>query len=165
MTTQYVEDSRNFGRDEHFGRETRYEMAQANASTWCAASGTAGVKAPSYRNKATGQYLDASKVRRVEHKRRLLPGARAAQRRAVPARSADRVHGRDSPKPAGNLAAYGADALFGTASNLSEAKKAYADIKGRMAKYGRSPDQLKIGLHGGSVRVHPTEPYLYVSAR
>src|SRR4029453_2216173 len=28
VTTQYVEDSKNFGRDEHFGREDRYERAR-----------------------------------------------------------------------------------------------------------------------------------------
>ena len=41
------------------------------------------------------------------------------------------------------LAAYGGEALFGTASNKAEAQAEYADIKGRMAKYGRPPDALR----------------------
>jgi alkanesulfonate monooxygenase len=42
------------------------------------------------------------------------------------------------------LAAYGGEGLFGTASSKAEAQKEYADIKGRMAKYGRPTDALKI---------------------
>ena len=42
------------------------------------------------------------------------------------------------------LAAYGGEGLFGTASNKAEAQAEYADIKGRMTKYGRPPDALRI---------------------
>jgi alkanesulfonate monooxygenase SsuD/methylene tetrahydromethanopterin reductase-like flavin-dependent oxidoreductase (luciferase family) len=42
------------------------------------------------------------------------------------------------------LAAYGGEGLFGTASSKAQAQEEYADIKGRMPKYGRPPEALKI---------------------
>ena len=53
------------------------------------------------------------------------------------------------------LAAYGAEGLFGSASGIAEAQKVYADIKGRMAKYGRPQEALRI-LPGLSVFVGRT---------
>ena len=38
----------------------------------------------------------------------------------------------------------GADVVFSVVQELDSAKKAYADLKGRMAKYGRSPEQLSL---------------------
>ena len=42
------------------------------------------------------------------------------------------------------LAARTADVVFSVVQELNSAKKAYADLKGRMAKYGRSPEQLSV---------------------
>ena len=42
------------------------------------------------------------------------------------------------------LAARTAEIVFASASNPQDAKRGYDDLKGRMAKYGRDPDQLKI---------------------
>jgi alkanesulfonate monooxygenase SsuD/methylene tetrahydromethanopterin reductase-like flavin-dependent oxidoreductase (luciferase family) len=42
------------------------------------------------------------------------------------------------------LAARTADVVFSVVQELDSAKKAYADLKGRMAKYGRSPEQLSV---------------------
>ena len=42
------------------------------------------------------------------------------------------------------LAAQTADGVFTRHSSLRAAKAFYADVKGRLAKYGRSPDELKI---------------------
>jgi len=42
------------------------------------------------------------------------------------------------------LAARTAEIVFASASNPQEAKRGYDDLKGRMAKYGRHPDQMKI---------------------
>jgi len=150
VTTQYVEDSKNFGRDEHFGRDTRYEMARECLDVvrglWDSWSVDAFVQ-----DKATGQYLDASRVRRLNHRGSYfevqgpLNVARCPQGQPIVCMAGQSEAGKE-------LAAYGADALFGTAANLEEGRKAYADIKGRMAKYGRTPDQLKI-LPGLSVMV------------
>ena len=42
------------------------------------------------------------------------------------------------------LAARTAELVFASASNPQDAKRGYDDLKGRMAKYGRDPDSLKI---------------------
>jgi FMN-dependent oxidoreductase (nitrilotriacetate monooxygenase family) len=42
------------------------------------------------------------------------------------------------------LAARTADVVFSVVQELAPAKKAYADLKGRMAKYGRSPDEIAV---------------------
>jgi FMN-dependent oxidoreductase (nitrilotriacetate monooxygenase family) len=46
--------------------------------------------------------------------------------------------------PGLELAARTADVVFSVVQELEPAKKAYADLKGRMAKYGRRPDQLAV---------------------
>jgi alkanesulfonate monooxygenase SsuD/methylene tetrahydromethanopterin reductase-like flavin-dependent oxidoreductase (luciferase family) len=46
--------------------------------------------------------------------------------------------------PGMELAARYADALFGAGTTKQDCIDAYADIKGRMARYGRAPDTLKI---------------------
>ena len=42
------------------------------------------------------------------------------------------------------LAARTADVVFSVVQELEPAKAAYADLKGRMAKYGRAPDELAV---------------------
>ena len=42
------------------------------------------------------------------------------------------------------IAAETAEAIFASGSNLDDAKRFYADVKGRMEKLGRSRDHLKI---------------------
>ena len=54
-----------------------------------------------------------------------------------------------------DFAAEVAEVVFGTATNLAEGVAFYADVKGRMAKYGRTPGDMKI-LAGMSVVVAPT---------
>lgn len=49
-----------------------------------------------------------------------------------------------SSEPGRELAAATADAVYSGEPSFEGARKLYADIKGRMAKYGRSPDQLKM---------------------
>jgi FMN-dependent oxidoreductase (nitrilotriacetate monooxygenase family) len=47
--------------------------------------------------------------------------------------------------PAGwELAARTADVLFGKSNSLGEAQRFYGEVKGRMEKYGRMPDELKV---------------------
>ncbi|WP_216851218.1 LLM class flavin-dependent oxidoreductase [Acidisphaera sp. L21] len=43
-----------------------------------------------------------------------------------------------------DLAARTAEVVFASASNPDDAKRNYDDLKGRLAKYGRAPDDLKI---------------------
>ncbi|MFY4717201.1 NtaA/DmoA family FMN-dependent monooxygenase [Streptomyces sp. LaBMicrA B280] len=62
---------------------------------------------------------------------------RSPQGRPVIFQAGDSDEGRE-------FAAAGADAIFSRYSHLEEGRAFYADVKGRLAKYGRRPDQLLI---------------------
>ena len=142
VTTQYVEDARNFGRDEHMGRVERYERARESLDVvrtlWDSWATDAFLE-----DKSTGRYLDPARVRLANHRGKHfavkgpLNVARAPQGQPVVFMAGQSDAGKE-------LAAYGGEGLFGTASGKAEAQKEYADIKGRMAKYGRPTDALKI---------------------
>ncbi|MGI4941898.1 MAG: NtaA/DmoA family FMN-dependent monooxygenase [Janthinobacterium lividum] len=148
VTTQYVEDAKNFGRDEHMGREERYERARESLDVvralWDSWADDAFVQ-----DKAAGRYLDPDRVRITGHRGRHfgvkgpLNVGRTPQGQPVVFMAGQSEAGKE-------LAAYGGEALFGAASDKAQAQREYADIKGRMAKYGRHPDALKI-LPGMSV--------------
>jgi len=105
-------------------------------------------------DKATGQYLDPARVRLTNHRGKHfkvkgpLNVARTPQGQPVVFMAGQSDDGKD-------LAAYGGEGLFGTASNKEEAQREYADIKGRMPKYGRRPEALCI-MPGLSVYVGRT---------
>ena len=94
-------------------------------------------------DKSTGQYLDPARVRLTNHRGKHfkvkgpLNVARTPQGQPVVFMAGQSDAGKE-------LAAYGGEALFGTASNKEEAQNEYADIKGRMPKYGRPPEALRI---------------------
>jgi FMN-dependent oxidoreductase (nitrilotriacetate monooxygenase family) len=142
VTTSYAEDALNFSHSEHVGRDTRYDRARESLdvvrSLWDSWAEDAFPQ-----NKATGQYLDPAKVRLTNHKgthfsvKGPLNVARTPQGQPV-------VFSAGQSEAGMELAAYGAEALFGSASGKPEAQVIYADIKSRMAKYGREPDALRI---------------------
>ena len=153
VTTQYIEDAKNFNRDEHMGREERYERARESLdvvrSLWDSWASDAFVQ-----DKATGQYLDPARVRLTNHRGKHfqvkgpLNVARTPQGQPVVFMAGQSDAGKD-------LAAYGGEGLFGTASNKEEAQREYADIKSRMPQYGRPPEALCI-MPGLSVYVGRT---------
>lgn len=142
VTTQYVEDAKNFGRDEHMGRVERYERARESLDVvrtlWDSWATDAFLQ-----DKSTGQYLDPARVRLTNHRgphfavKGPLNVARTPQGQPVVFMAGQSEAGKE-------LAAYGGEGLFGTASSKADAQREYADIKGRMAKYGRRTDALKI---------------------
>ena len=148
VTTSYAEDALNFSHSEHVARDTRYDRARESLdvvrSLWDSWAEDAFIQ-----DKATGQYLDPSKVRLTNHKgahfsvKGPLNVARSPQGQPVVFSAGQSDAGKE-------LAAYGSEALFGSATGKDDACATYADIKGRMAKYGRSPDELRI-LPGISV--------------
>lgn len=153
VTTQYVEDAKNFNRDEHMGREERYERARESLdvvrSLWESWAEDAFVQ-----NKATGQYLDPARVRLTNHRgqhfkvKGPLNVSRTPQGQPVVFMAGQSDDGKE-------LAAYGGEGLFGTAAGKEEAQAEYADIKRRMPKYGRPESALKI-LPGLSIYVGRT---------
>ena len=153
VTASNPGDALNFGMDAHMARPDRYERAQefyeVVVDLWDSWAPDAFVQ-----DKATGQFLDPTRVRHIDHvgKHFRVKGplnvARTPQGRPV-------VFMAGQSDPGMELAARYADALFGAGSTKQDCKDAYANIKGRMGKYGRAPETLRI-LPGISVFVGRT---------
>lgn len=100
------------------------------------------------------RFFDPAAAHPVRHQGRyyrsegLLDVARPIQGYPVLVQAGNSDTGRD-------FAARIAEMVYASAQSLDVAKGYYADVKGRMAKYGREPDQLKI-TPGLSVVVAPT---------
>ena len=94
-------------------------------------------------DKASGVYLDPGKVRPLDHKGRFfqvkgpINMARSPQGHPVIIQAGGSPAGLD-------LAARTADVVFSVVQELESAKTAYADLKGRLARYGRRPDELAV---------------------
>lgn len=95
------------------------------------------------RDKASGVNYDPEKVHFLNHKgehfrvRGPLNVARSPQGRPIIVQAGASDQGRE-------LAAATADVIYAAAQTLDQAQAYYRDVKGRMARYGRTPDQLKI---------------------
>jgi alkanesulfonate monooxygenase len=153
VTTSNVEDALNFNRDEHVERTNRFDRAEEFVDvvkglwdSWAADAFT--------RDKESGQFLDPAKVQMLNHKgthfqvRGPLNAARSPQGQPV-------IVVAGASDEAKELAARAADVLFTVNETKESAQKFYADVKGRMAKYGRTPDQLNI-FPGASIFVGKT---------
>src|SRR2546428_426280 len=94
-------------------------------------------------DKATGLYIDPSKVRPLDHRGRFFQVkgpvnmSRCPQGHPVIIQAGGSEAGLE-------LAARTADVVFSVVQELSAAKRAYRDLNGRMAKYGRTPDQITV---------------------
>ena len=94
-------------------------------------------------DRQAGLYHDPAKLHQLDHAgthfqvRGPLNIARTPQGRPVIAQAGGSERGRE-------LAARTAEIAFSLASNIDKNKAFYADVKSRMAKYGRNPDDLKI---------------------
>jgi FMN-dependent oxidoreductase (nitrilotriacetate monooxygenase family) len=142
VTTSNTRVAQNFGRDDHIEHELRYARAQEFVDVvtglWDCWEDGAIVA-----DKATGRYIDADKVRALDHKGRFfqvkgpLNMARCPQGHPVIIQAGGSPSGLD-------LAARTADVVFSVVQELAPAQAAYADLKGRMAKYGRAPDEIAV---------------------
>ncbi|HVC53945.1 MAG TPA: LLM class flavin-dependent oxidoreductase [Stellaceae bacterium] len=142
VTTSNTKAAQNYSRDEHFEHELRYARAEEFVDVvrglWDCWDDGAIVA-----DKASGRYVDADKVHPLDHKGRFFTVkgpvnmARSPQGHPVIIQAGGSPSGLD-------LAARTADVVFSVVQELEPAKAAYADLKGRMAKFGRSPDELAI---------------------
>jgi FMN-dependent oxidoreductase (nitrilotriacetate monooxygenase family) len=153
VTASNAGDALNFGLDAPVTRPDRYERAQefyeVVVDLWDSWAEDAFPQ-----DKQKGKFLDPSRVRHIDHAGKYfkvkgpLNVARTPQGRPV-------VFMAGQSEPGMELAARYADALFGAGSTKQDCKDAYAAIKGRMSKYGRAPESLRI-LPGVSVFVGRT---------
>jgi alkanesulfonate monooxygenase SsuD/methylene tetrahydromethanopterin reductase-like flavin-dependent oxidoreductase (luciferase family) len=94
-------------------------------------------------DKASGVFLADATAGRFAHRDRFFDISgrfnvpRSPQGRPVIFQAGDSDEGRE-------FAASSADAIFSRHGTLADGQAFYADVKGRLARYGRSPDQLLI---------------------
>jgi alkanesulfonate monooxygenase len=135
-------EAQNFNRDKAPGYDVRYDRAaefvEVVRGLWESWEDDAFV-----RDKASGLNYDPAKLHVLDHKgphfqvRGPLNVARTPQGAPVIVQAGASDQGRE-------LAAATADVVYAAAQTLADAQAYYASVKGRMAKYGRGPDQLKI---------------------
>jgi alkanesulfonate monooxygenase len=153
VTSSNPDDAKNFSYEEHPERDDRYgratEFVQVVKALWESWGDDAFLQ-----DKASGRFLDPTKVRLLNHKgehfsiRGPLNSARSVQGEPV-------VVVAGASEPAKELAAQLADVIFTVNETKESALAFYADVKGRLDRFGRAPDSLKV-LPGASVFVGRT---------
>ena len=142
VTSDHVETAFNYNRDAMPPHAERYERAEEFVDV---AFGLWDCWAPDalVLDRVNNLYHDASKVRALDHQgkhfqvRGPLNIARSPQGRPVIAQAGG--------SPAGiELAARTADVVFSLAPSFEKNKQFRDALHGRMAAYGRAPDQLKV---------------------
>lgn len=142
VVTTGADVSKNFSIAGHPAHANRYERAEEVVDLvldlWDSYEDDALI-----RNKETGVYLDPSKVHKVNHKGKFfevsgpLNVARSPQGRPVVVQAGASEPGRE-------LAARTAEVIFTANQTLADGQEFYSDVKGRLAKFGRRPEQLLI---------------------
>jgi len=142
VTSSNPKAALNFNRDEHLEHELRYQRANEFVDVvrglWDCWDDGAIVA-----DKITGQYIDATKVRPLEHRGKFFQVKGPLNMSRCPQGHPVIIQAGGSPSGL-ELAARTADVVFSVVQDLQAARIAYADLKGRMEKYGRSPDELAV---------------------
>ncbi len=142
VTSWSEAEARNFNRDRHLDYETRYERAQEFLEVvrglWDSWEPGAFLF-----DKDAGRFFDEAKVHPLDHVgphfkvRGPLNVARMPQGHPVVFQAGASEQGRE-------IAAATADVVYAVPDALDKARAYYADVKGRMDRYGRDRDDLKI---------------------
>jgi len=142
VTSSNPKAALNFNRDEHLEHELRYQRANEFVDVvtglWDCWDDGAIVA-----DKATGRFIDPDKVRALDHKGRFFQVKGPINMARCPQGHPVIIQAGGSPSGL-ELAARTADVVFSVVQELEAAKFAYADLKGRMAKYGRAPDDIAV---------------------
>ncbi|MGH7031555.1 MAG: LLM class flavin-dependent oxidoreductase [Stellaceae bacterium] len=142
VTSSTAKAALNFSRERHMEHDLRYEVANEFVDVvnglWDCWDDDAILA-----DKSSGAYIDPTKVRPLNHKGRFfqIQGpmniARCPQGRPVIIQAGGSPAGLD-------IAARTADVVFSVVQQLESAKSAYADLKGRLARYGRPPEAVAV---------------------
>ncbi len=135
--------ARSFGVDQPLTHADRYERASEFVDVARDLWDSWDDDAFDHADRDSGLYLDPHAVHPVRHDGKyfhlstILDASRPIQGHPVFAQAGNSEVGRD-------FAAKYAEMIYAAAQFLEEAQHFYADVKGRMAKYGRDPDTLKV---------------------
>jgi FMN-dependent oxidoreductase (nitrilotriacetate monooxygenase family) len=143
----------NFSRDEHWDTDRRYDWADEFVDTvrdlWDSWEDDALI-----RDKATGRFVDESKVHAIDHHGQFFDIAGPLNVARPPQGQVILLHAGTSDRSR-QLGAREADVIFAAGPDIETAKQYYADIKTRAEAYGRSPQEIQI-LPGLQVTVAET---------
>ncbi|MCK7609279.1 LLM class flavin-dependent oxidoreductase [Acinetobacter portensis] len=154
VTTSAADTARNFNFDRHPDPALRYERADEFIEVTQKLWDSWADDAFKY-DKKTGQFFEASQSHEPLHSGKYfnVQGAlnvpRPPQGYPVIVQAGQSEAGRE-------LAAKYAEVIFTSQQNLEDAQAFYRDIKGRLVKYGRHADDIKI-MPGVSIFVAKTE--------
>ena len=142
VTSGKAAEASNFGREAHLPKDERYsrarEFAEVVTGLWDSWEQDAFL-----RDKASGTFFDARKMHPLHHRgehfrvRGPLNVGPSPQGRPILVQAGASDDGRE-------LAAETADVIFAAHTNIQSAQAFYADVKARMHKHNRDPDDLKI---------------------
>jgi alkanesulfonate monooxygenase len=142
VTSASEAEAHNFNREKHMEHALRYERAreflQVVKGLWDSWDDDAFIQ-----DKASGLYVDPDKIHTLNHRgkhfavRGPLNVGRPPQGYPVIVQAGASEDGQD-------FAASTAEVIFTAQQTLKEAQAFYRGIKGRLAQYGRTPEQLKI---------------------
>ncbi|WP_018393272.1 LLM class flavin-dependent oxidoreductase [Bacillus sp. 37MA] len=142
VTSIFDSESQNFNLDHHLPPEKRYERAEEFVDVvtklWDGWEDGALVI-----DKESGTFIDGSKIHQTNHQGEWFKVAgplnipRPVQGHPVVVQAGSSDAGKE-------LAARTAEVIFTAWQTIEEAQAFYADLKGRMKKYGRDPEELKI---------------------
>ena len=143
-----------FGKEKHLAHADRYERADEFLDVvkklWFSIDGDALVV-----EKEKGQFLNIEKVSPVNHEGKWFKLQGTLDTPSTPQGHPVIVQAGSS-EAGKELAAKSAEVIFTAWQTLEEAQKFYRDVKGRLAKYGRQEEDLKI-MPGVFITVAKTE--------
>ncbi|MFB2880970.1 LLM class flavin-dependent oxidoreductase [Floridanema aerugineum] len=142
VTSASTAEARNFNLDKHPDHAPRYERAlefvEVVTKLWDSWEDDAFL-----RDQESGVYFDRDKLHVPDHKGKHF-SVKGPLNVARPIQGYPVLVQAGSSEDGKNLAAQTAEVIFTAQQTLADAQAFYADVKGRLAKYGRYPDQLKI---------------------
>ncbi|HXZ01563.1 MAG TPA: LLM class flavin-dependent oxidoreductase [Stellaceae bacterium] len=142
VTTSNPDAALNFGLEEHVEHDERYDRARefydVVTGLWDSWADDAFV-----RDVEAGLYFDPAKLHVLNHKGPHL-SVRGPLNIARPIQGWPVIVQAGASEAGRQLAAETAEVVFGASPTLAAGQQFYADVKGRMRKLGRDPDDLKI---------------------
>jgi alkanesulfonate monooxygenase len=142
VTTGNENAAANFGLEHHPEHSQRYERAEEFLEVvkglWDSWEDDAFIA-----DRESGIYFEAEKLHTLNHKGKYF-SVKGPLNVARPPQGYPVIVQAGASEPGRELAARTAEVIFTANQTLADAQEFYSDVKGRLAKYGRSPDELKI---------------------
>lgn len=153
VTSANPHEAWNFGLEEHVEHDERYRRAReffdVVTGLWDSWADDAFI-----RDVGQGVFFDPAKMHVLDHKGPNL-SVRGPLNIARPVQGWPVIVQAGASEAGRAIAAETAEAVFSGVNNVADARRFYADVKGRMAAFGRAPEEMKI-LPGAFVVVGDT---------